>query len=274
MSEGPILRLIGSSCITQVLVVNAQSILLVPYVAGRHSQSVQQYLLMHKSTLIFLLTTSWATLDFVRQSVAQTDDFEAFEPVGFPPAGPVTVGESFPVHFRSAKTPTCRGTMLPLVAVFVRPINYLSPPIAFDKAGIVADSTMVGCQAGVYSASVRFTIAAMYRQQVYLYVELPEVEAEQPRALVGSPFDLDVLPTAVEWSATAIICGRVRGHPWPEACSEGVGFDLAMAGLPMQLMLQTNDKYYNAIVGCSASTPPRSLVQVSQMTEIVKYACR
>jgi hypothetical protein len=80
-----------------------------------------------------------------------------------------------------------------------RPIIYISPPIAFDKAGIVAQSTMLGCSAGIYSAQVLVTIAAQYRQQVFIYVRLPSAEAAQPRALAGSPFDLDVLPATPMW---------------------------------------------------------------------------
>jgi hypothetical protein len=87
------------------------------------------------------------------------------------------------------------------------PIIYISPPIAFDKAGIVAESNMIGCNGGIYTANVLVTNAANYRQQVYLYARLPQTEAAQPRPLIGSPFDLDVLPQAVAWPATSIICG-------------------------------------------------------------------
>jgi len=65
----------------------------------------------------------------------------------------------------------CRAATLPLVVVFVRPIIYISPPIAFDKAGIVAQSQMIGCSGGVYSAQVQVTIAAQYRQQVCAIID-------------------------------------------------------------------------------------------------------
>jgi len=161
----------------------------------------------------------------------------------------------------------CRGAVPPLIVVFVRPILYISPPIAFDKAGIVAQTQMLGCSQGIYAAQVRVTVAASYRQQVYIYVRLPSTEAEQPRALVGSPFDLDVLPGPLHLPASSIICGRVRGNAWPDACSDGVGFDLAMAGLEMELMVQLADRYYNPIFECAAGAPGRDMVQVEARSQ-------
>ena len=63
-------------------------------------------------------------------------------------------------------------------------------------------------------------------------------------------------------SATSIICGRVRGTAWPDACSDGLGFDLSMAGLTVELMVQQCDKYFNPVFACSSASPPPEVVRV------------
>ena len=186
---------------------------------------------------------------------------ESFIAVGFPPPQKIIAGAQFTVNFRSAIASECRGVMPPLTVVFVRPIVYISPPVGFDKAGIVAESNVIGCSDGLYTAQVRVTIAAQYRQQVYLYVRLPTSESDQPKAVVGSPFDLDVEPAEVKWEKTGIICGRVQGHPWPDSCADGVGFDLAMAGVQIELMVQQCDEYSNPVTKCDSKSPPPELIQ-------------
>ena len=164
-------------------------------------------------------------------------------------------------HYGGHPPSQCRGVVPPLTVVFVRPIVYISPPVGFDQAGIDAESNMIGCSDGLYTAQVRVTIAAEYCQQVYLYVRLPTSESEQPKATVGSPFDLDVEPAEVKWEKTGIFCGRVKGHAWPDACSDGVGFDLAIAGVHVELMVQQCDEYSNPVTKCDSKSPPPELIQ-------------
>jgi len=84
-----------------------------------------------------------------------------------------------------------------------------------------AEQQEVGGGATREARSVSLSQCMHTHAQVYLYVRLPTAEAQQARALVGSPFDLDVLAARVEWSASSIICGRVKGSPWPDVCSDG-----------------------------------------------------
>ncbi|EKX41461.1 hypothetical protein GUITHDRAFT_141946 [Guillardia theta CCMP2712] len=203
---------------------------------------------------------------------------ESFEPINFPPQDRLVAGTPFLVKYRSTSTGYCRVAAPPLIVVFVRPILYISPPIAFDRSGIVARSDMQGCQNGEYQALVTITIAANYRQEVYLYVKVPASESDQPIALDGSPFDLDIYPAPVHWPSLTIICGRVQGSPWPDRCSDGLGFDLTMAGVTIELMLQPCDRYYNPIFQCVNDFPPSQNISLSALanhsrTEVHQQPC-
>ena len=50
----------------------------------------------------------------------------------------------------------------------------------------------------------------------------------------SSPYNMLVVPAAVYWPATSVICGRVAGFPWPPDCYAGAGTQYALAGLPIR----------------------------------------
>eukprot|EP00961_Rhodomonas_salina_P147835 1989854-Rhodomonas_salina.1 len=46
-------------------------------------------------------------------------------------------------------------------------------------------------------------------------------QADQPVAILGTPFDLNVLPAGLHWPATSFNCGRISSYPWPDVQSLG-----------------------------------------------------